>query len=73
MDKKEFKRKARKYGIPDFMYNIDGKGRDDERFCLVDVNGKWNVYYTERGCKTTDLYFDTESDALEYILNELSE
>lgn len=71
MDKKEFKKKARRYRIPDFMYNIDGKGRDDERFCLSYSNGKWNVYYSERGCKTTDLFFDTEGEALQYMLEEL--
>ena len=34
---------------------------------------KWNVYYSERGCKTTNKYFDSESDALEYMCKELSE
>ena len=73
MNKKEFIKAAKKKRIPDFLHNIDGKGRDDERFCIVPDNGKWNVYYAERGCKTTDLYFDTESEALEYMLKELSE
>ena len=40
MDKKEFIKAAKKKGIPNFLYNIDGKGRDDERFCLVADNGK---------------------------------
>lgn len=57
----------------DFLYNIDGKGRDDERFCLVFDNGKWNVYYSERGCKTTNKLFDTEDEALMYMLLELSD
>ena len=73
MDNKEFKKAAKKKGIPDFLYNIDGKGRDDERFCLVYDNGKWNVYYSERGCKTTNKFFDTEDEALQYMLNELSD
>lgn len=73
MDKNEFKKKAKKMGIPDFLYNIDGKGRDDERFCLVFNNGMWNVYYSERGCKTTDKLFNTEDEALMYILQELSD
>ena len=47
--------------------------RDDERFCLVKDGEKWNVYYSERGCKTTNKYFDSESDALEYMCKELSE
>ena len=73
MDKKEFKRRAQKRGIPDFLYNIDGNGRDDERFCLVYDNEKWNVYYSERGCKTTNIFFNTEDEALQYMLNELSD
>lgn len=73
MNKKDFKKSTRKLHIPDFLYNIDGTGRDDERFCLVRAGERWNVYYSERGKKTTDKYFDTESDGLEYILSELSE
>ncbi len=73
MDRKEFKRLAKKKHIPNFMYNLEETGRDDERFCLIRQEDKWNVYYSERGKKTTDLFFDTESDALAYILKELSE
>lgn len=72
MNKKDFKKIAKKRGIPEFLYNIDMTGRDDERFCLVCSDGKWNVYYSERGCKTTNVFFDTEEEALLYILNELS-
>lgn len=70
MDRKEF---LRKVSAPKYMYNIDGVGRDDERFCMVKEGEKWNVYYAERGCKTTNKYFDSESDALTYIYKELSE
>lgn len=70
MDRKEFLKKVR---APKHMYNIDGIGRDDERFCMVKEGEKWNVYYSERGCKTTDKYFDSESEALAYIYEELSD
>ena len=69
MDKKEFKRKAQKRGIPDFLYNIDG----EPFFNQVYDNEKWNVYYSERGCKTTNIFFNTEDEALQYMLNELSD
>ena len=59
--------------VPNFLFNLDGVGRDDERFCLVKVGEKWNVYYSERGCKTTNEFFDTESDALNYIIKRFSE
>lgn len=32
MDKKEFVKVAKRKGIPNFLYNIDGEGRDDKRF-----------------------------------------
>ena len=44
MDRKEFKKKVRKLRIPNFLFNLDGIGRDDERFCLVKVGDKWNVH-----------------------------
>ena len=73
MDKKEFIKIMKKMHVPIAWYIIEGKGRDDERFCLVKDGEKWNVYYSERGCKTTNKYFDSESDALEYMCKELSE
>lgn len=75
MDRTEFIKIMKKKHIPNFYYNIEGTGRNDERFCLV-LDGrwkKWNVYYAERGCKTINKFFDTESEALEYICKELLE
>ena len=63
----------KKLRVPNYMFNIDGIGRDDERMCMVKEGDKWNVYYSERGCETTNKYFDSESEALEYIVEELSE
>lgn len=37
MDRKEF---LKKVSAPKYMYNIDGVGRDDERFCMVKVGEK---------------------------------
>ncbi len=73
MDKKEFLKRMRKRRVPNYLFNIDGIGRDDERLCMIKENDKWNVYYLERGNKTTNLYFDSESEALEYMAEELSE
>lgn len=63
--RKEFIKKVRKLRVPNFLFNLDGVVRDDERFCLVKVGEKWNVYYSERGCKTTNEFFDTESRCIE--------
>ena len=60
-------------GVPRNLYNFEGTGRKDERFCLEFVNGRWNVFFSERGCKTTDLFFDSEEEACLYLYNELIE
>ncbi|MCI6007165.1 MAG: hypothetical protein MRZ25_02790 [Ruminococcus sp.] len=73
MDRKEFMKKVKKLHVPNYWFNLDGVGCDDERLCLVKAGEKWNVYYAERGCKTTNKFFDTESDALTYMLERLSE
>ena len=53
--------------IPMYMYNLDGKGRNDERYCLEFTKDQWEVYYLERGVKTCDLFFNTEDEACQYI------
>ena len=73
MDKKEFIKIMKKNHVPNFYYNIEGTGRDDERFYLNKDEHGWNVYYAERGCKTTNKYFNSESEALEYICKRLTE
>jgi len=70
MKKNELKKVLEDNGIPKDLYNLDGIGRTDERFCL-DYNDKWEVYFCERGIKTTDLIFDTEEEACQYICKEL--
>lgn len=63
-DLKTILQKAR---IDNFLYNLDETGRDDERICLKKAGEKWEVYYSERGVKTTREFFDSESEACEYI------
>ena len=57
--------------IPTYVYNLDEVGRDDERLCLRLADGKWNVYFSERGVKTINLFFDSEDEACKYILREI--
>ena len=71
MNVQELRSILKKSRVSDFLYNLDNKGRDDERLCLDYRDGKWNVYYLERGVKTTNLFFETESEACEYIYNQL--
>ena len=73
MNIRELKKALKAAGIPAESYNLDGKGRDDERLCLVNENSKWVVYYLERGVRTTELFFDSEEEACEYIQKSLRE
>ena len=68
MNTKELEKALKKAKIPAEYYNLDGKGRDDERLCLVKEDSKWVVYYLERGVRTTELFFDNEEEACDYIL-----
>lgn len=57
--------------IPKYYYNLSGTGRCDERLVLIQNDNMWEVYYLERGIKTTDLLFNTEFEACKYIANIL--
>ena len=72
MNREELIKAIKKLHVPPYLYNLEGSGRNDERFCLVKKDGLWNVFYAERGKKTTDLLFTTESEALEYLIREFS-
>lgn len=72
MNTKELKKALKKAKIPAEFYNLDGKGRDDERLCLIQENSKWVVYYLERGVRTTELLFNSEEEACNYILKSFT-
>ena len=44
-----------------------------ETYCLDSSYGKWSVYYSERGLRTNEKHFESESEACEYLLSELME
>lgn len=46
--------------IPSHAYSLTG-GYPNEAFCIGQNNGKWEVYYSERGNKTSLKIFDTVS------------
>ncbi|BCG79517.1 hypothetical protein MesoLj113b_30590 [Mesorhizobium sp. 113-3-3] len=43
----------------------------DDSFVLDKIGDAWCVYYTERGSQSKYENFQTESDALEYLLKTL--
>lgn len=52
------------------IYFLDG-GNPSEAYCINQNSGCWEVYYSERGCKTDLKVFDSESEACEYLLKRI--
>lgn len=71
MNKNELKNTLMKLGVSSILYNLDGDGRTDERFCLEYTDNEWRVYYSERGIKTTNEIFASEEDACQFIFEQL--
>ena len=68
------KKELKKRKVPDYLYNLREDGRHDERFSITHLgDGRWEVYYLERGVKTTDKFFNTPEEACQYMLSELSD
>lgn len=68
MNRKKLAKALRRLGVSPYRYNLDGKGRNDERWCLESTSVGWEVYYQERGVKTTSKQFVDEQSACSYIL-----
>lgn len=73
MKVEELRKRLQQVGVSEFLYNLDGTGRNDERFCLQKCDGNWNVYFCERGIKTTNEFFDSEEMACQFIFEQLSD
>lgn len=70
MDKRELQERINSEKIPKDVYSLGG-GLPNEKLCLGEVAGKWEVYYSERGEKTGLVTFGSESEACEYFYKEL--
>lgn len=52
------------------LYSIMTGGLPNENLCIV-KDGKWQVYYSERGNKSGLKIFETETEACEYFLHKI--
>lgn len=68
MTKNELRLDLIKYQVPKEVYSLDG-GRPNEVYCLGNLNGKWETYYSERGIKSDKEEFNTENEACNYFYN----
>jgi len=70
MNKEELKRVLDSEGFNSRVYSLDG-GLSNDTLCLSNEGGRWGVYYTERGIRFSEEWFDSESDACQCLLRRL--
>jgi hypothetical protein len=69
MDRFEFLEYIDEFNIDSSAFWLNGPS--NERYCLGECGNKWEVFYAERGNKNLRVEFDSESDALQHLLNKL--
>jgi hypothetical protein len=72
MKKNELRSTLINKGISRSYYSLEG-GLPNEKLCLDYENGKWVVYYSERGIRSGIQYFDNEDDACDHLLHAIEE
>ena len=66
MNKIQLQKRLISENIRQDMYSLKG-GFPNEAYCLAEVNGKWEVYYSERGNKNGLKIFEDEKEACQYF------
>lgn len=69
MTKNEFLQATKIGGIRQDAFDLGGRG--NECYVLSEREGRWDVYYSERGLETRTRHFSTEAASLEYLLDVL--
>jgi len=70
MNKDDLQRKLVEEKFNPRSYSLEDKQKD-EALCLRCENGKWCVFYSEKGLQTGKECFDDESSACEFFLDEM--
>lgn len=53
-------------------YSIGSRGNASDAFCLTHQDGRWRVFYTERGLDSVPMFeAESETDACEYFLRHI--
>lgn len=71
MNINELKQKLNYNDVPREYYFICEKGNNDQKCCLEQKNGKWYVYYIEKGVVFDEAIFITEHDACNEMFRRL--
>lgn len=73
MDIENLRRKLELAKISSSYYSLCDRGPKEQRVCLTCENGKWAVFYSERGQKFDYTEFDNEQEACEEVYKRLME
>lgn len=65
---RELKKAVSKMNIPRGTISFQGRFPPDAH-CITRVGRRWEVYYSEKGQKTDQVFFDSEHDACEYLFS----
>ena len=71
VDKLELINIFKKLNISESVYSIDDV--KNETLCLITENGKWIIFYSEKGGRTDPEYFDNEESACKAFLYEVQD
>ena len=69
MNREQLRNRLKEIGIGAARYSLAG-GMPDNKLCMDTEDGRWIVYYSERGIRTFEESFDTEVEACECFLNK---
>lgn len=56
--------------VPSDLYSLKG-GMPNESYCIGIKEDKWEVYYSERGCKSDLKVFETEEKACQHLYKRI--
>ena len=72
MNAADLRTRLKQKRIPEDAYTLLSHEKS-ESLCLQKNEGKWVVFYSERGMHTNEKYFDNEDLACHYFLLTISE
>ena len=69
----ELEKRLHDIGVPKEYYSILSGGLPNEVYCITNSNNVWEVYYSERGNKSSLKTFDDEEDACKYFFHKMED
>lgn len=70
MNRNELKQILQSERFDPRIYSLDG-GMTSETLCISQEDGRWCYYYSERGIRSSEQWFDSEDEACAHILSVL--